>query len=103
MLGQREDVHMPVLAGDENLGGVNETYCEPCVVHRFDRVCDLNDVRPQRALGDTIRLRLEPTSLKLRRFRLDVRVIERLSVRMVVVHDDEGCWDRQRSECGARV
>lgn len=87
---------VPVFASYENLGRVNEAHREPCVVDRLDGVGDLDHIRPYRPLRDAIRLCLQPTVLELRRLRLDMRLVECLRVRMVVVNDDERCRDRSR-------
>ena len=81
---------MPVHSGDENLGRVDEAYSEPGVVDGLDGVRDLDDIRPDRAFRNAVRLCLKPTILELRRFRLDVGLVQRLSVGMVVVYDHEG-------------
>lgn len=81
---------MPVLSCNEDLGRIDEAYSEPGVVDGLDSVRDLDDVRPDRAFRNAVRLCLKPAILELRRFGLDVGLVQRLSVRMVVINDHEG-------------
>ena len=81
---------LPVLSGDEDLGRVDEADSKPSIVDGLDSVRNLDDVRPDRAFRDAVRLCLKAAILEMWGLRLDVGLIERLSVRMVIVHDHEG-------------
>ena len=68
-------MEIPVLAGDENLGGLDETNGETRVMDSLDRVGDLNDIRPDCALGNAVGLCLQTTVLELGCLWLHVHLI----------------------------
>lgn len=62
-------------------------------MRHFDRISNLHDVCPHRSFRNGGRLCLETAVMKRWRLGLEVRFVQRLGVRMVVVGYDES-WGR---------
>jgi hypothetical protein len=86
----RADPHA-VLARDDNFGDVNHAYCQALVVCSLHRTRNLDDITPERPLRHVRLGSLQSPMYERRRAGLDVRVVQRLSSRVVGVGNNE-CW-----------